>query len=81
MVADVPQLKVITPPRLSAAASADCVHEDGVPVPTTVVGLLVSTGPIGAVHTLGGKGAAAVVTLNAAAGPVPQVFCARSVYL
>jgi hypothetical protein len=40
----VPQSKVITPPALTAALSALNVQLAAVPVPTTVVGLLVSAG-------------------------------------
>ncbi len=50
-----PQSKVTVPPAVSAAESSASVHEEGVPVPTTAVGWLVSAAPMGAVQTgLGG---------------------------
>src|SRR5580692_6236511 len=55
MVAAVePQANVTTPPLVRAADRAASVHDDAVPVPTTVVGLLTSAAWIGAVHTAAG---------------------------
>ncbi len=59
-----PQSNVTMPPAVSAADSFASVHDAAVPVPTTVVGLLVSTAVMGAVHTAGGGGTLPPSTLG-----------------
>jgi hypothetical protein len=49
-----PQLKVIIPPIAMALVKADSLQLVGVPVPTTVVGLLMLTRLTGGRHTVGG---------------------------
>jgi hypothetical protein len=51
-----PQSNVTMPPAVRAADSSASVHDAAVPVPTTLVGWLVSTAVMGAVHTGGGGG-------------------------
>src|SRR5580698_5201643 len=49
IVVGAPQLKVTTPPFLTAATSAASVHPP-LPLPTTVVGVEVSAAPNGRLH-------------------------------
>src|SRR5580658_4382682 len=63
IVAAPPQLNVMIPPVAIADVSAASVHDAAVPVPTTVVGLDVSTGVIGGVH-VGGGGAPSPRTIG-----------------
>jgi hypothetical protein len=59
-----PQSNVTTPPAVSADESSASVHDEAVPVPTTVVGWLESAAPMGAVHTALGGGTLPASTLG-----------------
>jgi hypothetical protein len=53
VVTAAPQLKVITPPAVTAARSDASVQLSGVPVPMTFVGFDVSASVIGGVQSCG----------------------------
>ena len=51
-----PQLNVTMPPRVTAVRSTASVHDAGVPVPTTEVGVVTSTSATGETHLAAGRG-------------------------
>src|SRR5690349_11708914 len=61
-----PQENVTTPPACTAARNAASVQPEGSPLPTTVVGELVSMSSTGAVHWLAGSGGTPPSQANAA---------------
>src|SRR5690349_13464305 len=75
VVGAVPQLKTTTPPAPIAAASAASLHEEGLPEPTTVVGLDTSAAIAGGMHAFGTGGGAMPVLEELAAHdpPLPEL--------
>ena len=72
VVGAAPHENVTMPPAVNAAASKASVHDAAVPVPTTVVGLLVSASVMGAAQ-IGGGGVTPEASTSAGRPPSAPV--------